>query len=299
MSFNFFHSSRLCFITTCFLLVFGTLIAGGCAGVAYAQEFVDPAEELFVPTLPAEPVPPADEFTDEFFGTPGEPGQAPAQPGDPGFIGPVPPPGFNPLDASLSPVDPSAPDTYVPLTPIPRAAPSEGTNLNKYVVGIFEISIGVAAALAVLMIVFNGIKYMTSEAVGSKGAAKEGIMAALQGLGLILFAGLLLVTIDPQLRIFGGKSFLPGPVTVQDPRVLQTQTGMGAGGTGATKYQWATLGFNQYCKDVLGDGWVGTDPKNCSGTRPPSSDCCGYFPSQVPPPSPPPPPPPEPPPPEF
>jgi len=37
---------------------------------------------------------------------------------------------------------------------------------------------------------------------------------------------------------------------------------------------WTQLGFNQYCNDVHGPGWVGTS--GCSGTAPSGASCCVY-----------------------
>ncbi|MDP3734808.1 MAG: hypothetical protein Q8R39_00040 [bacterium] len=201
-------------VAACFLLAFGAFFASGCVGIAYADFHFEDS------TPP--PAPPPEDFLIEDSTPP-----PPPDPGDPDFIGPPAPPP-DPGDPDfIGPLAPLSGDTYIPLTPIPEAAPAKGTDLNTYVFGVFKISVGVAAALAVVMIVYGGILYMTSEAAGGKSKAKEHIMAAVQGLGLILFAGLLLVTIDPDTDILGGNSFLPGTVTVQDPQALQEPPAVG------------------------------------------------------------------------
>jgi len=76
---------------------------------------------------------------------------------------------------------------------------SSGTTLPKYINAVFTLVISVAAMLAVLRIVTGGFKYMTSEAAGSKGDAKEIIQGAVFGLILLLGSWLILNTVNPQI----------------------------------------------------------------------------------------------------
>jgi len=73
---------------------------------------------------------------------------------------------------------------------------------GSYFENIYDLGLGIAGVLAVLMIVIAGVKYMTTEAVGSKQDAKEQIQAALLGLLLALASYLILQTIDEGLVSF-------------------------------------------------------------------------------------------------
>ena len=70
-----------------------------------------------------------------------------------------------------------------------------GTYLNAMI----KIFIGICAILALIMIVFGGIQYMTSGLVSSKLAAKDTITNAILGLLLALGAFAILNTINPDL----------------------------------------------------------------------------------------------------
>ena len=90
--------------------------------------------------------------------------------------------------------------SYVPLAQLPGVGSSVNTtSLSSYLQTIFQIGIGVAAGLAVIMIVLGGIEYMSTDAIGGKEEGKEKITSALWGLLLALSAWLILNTINPKL----------------------------------------------------------------------------------------------------
>ncbi len=114
---------------------------------------------------------------------------------------------------------------YVPLSPIPSTLTTAScdptarydstkppndpanakvcqTNINTYVAGAFNLGIAVAGILAIIMITIAGIKYMTTEAVTSKGDAKKQINNAILGLLMALGAYLILQTVNKSLVIF-------------------------------------------------------------------------------------------------
>ena len=95
-------------------------------------------------------------------------------------------------------------EDYVPLSPLPGTLDSSGktTNLGAYLPGAFNLLIGMALVLAVLMIIFGGVQYMSTDAVYGKKDGKERINAALLGLLIVLGAFLLLQTIDPNIVSF-------------------------------------------------------------------------------------------------
>lgn len=107
------------------------------------------------------------------------------------------------------PVNESGPNTtYTLLEPLPCVGSTsnckEGDivptlNIKDYLTYVFNLSLALAAFLAVIMIVWNGFVYMTSEVVGNKSEAIKGIQGAVGGLVLALSSYLILKTINPQL----------------------------------------------------------------------------------------------------
>lgn len=87
---------------------------------------------------------------------------------------------------------------YKPLVGIPGVN-DPNTNFNSYINTLYGLSIAIAALLAVIKIIIAGVKYMLSDMVSSKGAAKEDIQSALLGLLIIASAFLILNEINPQL----------------------------------------------------------------------------------------------------
>jgi hypothetical protein len=81
----------------------------------------------------------------------------------------------------------------------PISTPGQPTNLSSYLNPMITVFIGICAVLAVVMILFGGIEYMTSELISSKEAGKERIRNALLGLVLALGAWTILYTINPNL----------------------------------------------------------------------------------------------------
>ena len=110
--------------------------------------------------------------------------------------------------------------TYQPLAPLPglgdtiqtdsgckfdekgNIIPGSCTNpcpFGNYLNIIIKLVIGIAAVLAMVMIVMGGIEYMTSDLISSKEAGKDTIRNAILGLLIALGAYLILNTINPQL----------------------------------------------------------------------------------------------------
>lgn len=80
-----------------------------------------------------------------------------------------------------------------------QTLPLPTNNLCDYLNALFKLSISISVVLAVIMIIIDGFKYMTSEAVGNKKDALGGIRSALGGLVLLLASYLLLFIINPQI----------------------------------------------------------------------------------------------------
>ncbi|MBI1974525.1 MAG: hypothetical protein HYS51_01590 [Candidatus Zambryskibacteria bacterium] len=94
---------------------------------------------------------------------------------------------------------------YELLTPLPIGPGA--TNLDKvtlatYIPGIVNLVIGIAGVLAVVMIIYGGIQYMSTDAFQGKNDAKGTINHAIWGLVLTIGAWLILYTVNPKLLDF-------------------------------------------------------------------------------------------------
>jgi len=97
--------------------------------------------------------------------------------------------------------------TYVPLeqTAINNADIQTG-NLRGFVSSVYSFGVAAAAALAVLMIAWGGVEYMTTEAFEGKSDAKKKIWDAIFGLLLVLASYLILWTVNPDIINLPGST---------------------------------------------------------------------------------------------
>lgn len=86
---------------------------------------------------------------------------------------------------------------YVSMVNLPYVDGNQST--EDYVNGLYILAISVAAFLAVIKIIFAGVKYVMSDIVTSKEDAKTDIRGALIGLMIVLGAWIILNTINPSL----------------------------------------------------------------------------------------------------
>lgn len=84
--------------------------------------------------------------------------------------------------------------------------PDIANGIGCYLNIIFKIAIGLCAALAVIMLVINGIKYMTSESFTEKSELKKDMLGPIMGLFIALGAFAILNTINPALTGKDGVS---------------------------------------------------------------------------------------------
>lgn len=102
-----------------------------------------------------------------------------------------------------SAVNPDADGTYTPLAPLPGIdKPIDFTKecpLGNYLNVVINLTIGLIAVIAMVMIVMGGIEYITSELISSKANAKERITGAIVGLLIALGSYLILNTLNPNL----------------------------------------------------------------------------------------------------
>jgi hypothetical protein len=96
---------------------------------------------------------------------------------------------------------------YEPLegtafTGFTSTAPAGASQLGVFLSQAFQFGLAVAAALAVIMIVWGGAEVMLSEGPWGKLNGKEKIWNAIWGLGLALVSWLILYTINPDILRF-------------------------------------------------------------------------------------------------
>ena len=98
--------------------------------------------------------------------------------------------------------------TYVPLekTAMDAADINSTGNLADFLKSVYNFGVAAAAVLAVLMIAWGGIEYMTTEAFQGKSDAKDKIWNAIFGLLLVLASYLILWTINPDIIKLPGSS---------------------------------------------------------------------------------------------
>jgi hypothetical protein len=120
------------------------------------------------------------------------------------------------------------PTEYKLLAPIPLEGAggksSETANTATYIKGLFQLAIGLAGGLAVLMLVYAGIKYMSTDAFGGKEEAKGIIENAIWGLLLAIASWTILYTINPKLVEIN--------LNIPQQEIKPTVTGPGTGGGG-------------------------------------------------------------------
>jgi hypothetical protein len=109
---------------------------------------------------------------------------------------------------------------FQPIVPIPNITSVEGITFYDYVNQIFRLSISLGAILAVLMIVYGGFEYMTSEALGGKKGGLSKLQNAFGGLLLLVSVTLILQVINPcilEITVFTREGGQCSPPTVAPP----------------------------------------------------------------------------------
>lgn len=119
---------------------------------------------------------------------------------------------------------------YTPLTGIYGITQDETGrvvgDLGTFLTNLFNLVVGVGGILAVIMLMWGGFEYMTSEAYGSKEAAKTRMWGAVSGLLFIFFSIIILNVINPDLlslRLNIKKVDSIAPVST-DPTQTRTNT---------------------------------------------------------------------------
>lgn len=119
------------------------------------------------------------------------------------------------------------PNDYLIVKDLPFIG--QTTDLGGYLNGLFQLGIGIAVTLAIVMLVINGITYMFSDIPGVKVGAKNNLGNIVWGLLLAFSAWLILYTINPNLVKFDLIRSLDQAAGLagQDVRPPQTPGDMG------------------------------------------------------------------------
>ncbi|TSC61689.1 MAG: Uncharacterized protein G01um101448_206 [Parcubacteria group bacterium Gr01-1014_48] len=149
------------------------------------------------------------------------------------------------------------------LAPLPGTGDS--ADFNKYVPLAFNIAIGIAGVLAVIMLIIGGLQYMSTDAISGKSEAKSRITAALGGLLLALAAFIILQQINPNLVNFNLPNLVVGITRSAAPAQTPTQRPGTPAGTPDTRI--SETACRAPCENLTG---VRVSPKAC---KPPRASC--------------------------
>lgn len=108
---------------------------------------------------------------------------------------------------------------YAMLAPISYLQSPDGlAHISDFIPNVIKLMIGLAAGLAVIYIIFGGIQYMSTDAVGKKSEGRKTVNNAVLGLLMAISSYTILYTINPRLVNFsleieglkGGGAINPG-----------------------------------------------------------------------------------------
>lgn len=96
----------------------------------------------------------------------------------------------------------------------------ENTSLPAYVKYVFNFALGLAGLTALILLIYGGVKYLTSAGNPSKAKeAKDRIFAALLGVIILLSSYLILTTVNPQLVILDAPPLPEIEVAIPTPTI--------------------------------------------------------------------------------
>ncbi|MFA6050486.1 MAG: murein L,D-transpeptidase catalytic domain-containing protein [Candidatus Paceibacterota bacterium] len=178
---------------------------------------------------------------------------------------------------------------YQPLAPVPGLTESNpdfvgppDQSLSGYLKKLYNFAIGAAAALAVIMVIWGGVEYMTTDAIGHSEEGKQKIQNAVLGLLLALSTYIILQTInrdllslnfDPKLEAISKELLEPievmqietapkntGYVVNAQGKVSASQTNVPnirADGVNQNAIQAAMTAFNAYGSKASNQEYIG------------------------------------------
>lgn len=144
-------------------------------------------------------------------------------------------------------------EPYTTLAPLPGTTETDNctnnckTTFPKYLPGLFNLSIGIAALLAFVMISYGGFLYMTTDAISGKEEGREKITNAIYGLLLVIGAYAILYTINPQILNFDLNIEKPALANIQtNVLVLTPLTGADLANDASVRSALLTNGVKAY-----------------------------------------------------
>lgn len=140
---------------------------------------------------------------------------------------------------------------------------SGSPDLTTYLQGAVTVIIGIAGLLAMIRIVYCGIRLMMSQSASGKSEAKECIWTSILGLLLAIGAWILLYTINPLLLS-------------NELNLTEVALAPPSGGTVSTPAPTAIYRWSTRCETIPGFSCTATLPSNCSGAQPTGSNCYAY-----------------------
>lgn len=126
--------------------------------------------------------------------------------------------------------------------------------IGDYLNIIFNLGVGLCAALAVVYIVIGGIQWMGDESVFGKTEAKGKIGSAILGLLIALGAYALLNTINPDLLGKGGVTVTPAEIKLEEP-ITADPANVPSAPAGKCKTKIVAVGRFHACQDIA-DGAI-------------------------------------------
>ncbi len=142
-------------------------------------------------------------------------------------------------------------EEYQALQPVkmPGGGKLYDNNILQYLANIYTFAIAIAGGLAVIRIVYSGIKYMLTDIVTAKGEARKEIEAAVYGLLVAICSFVFLNTLNPNLVKF--NLFIPQsqPMVGSGKELIESNEisyspSAGPAGSGAPKYTGDVSGIN-------------------------------------------------------
>lgn len=115
--------------------------------------------------------------------------------------------------------------------PLPTGQVNSDTTIAEYLNAVFRLTIAIATILAIVMITFDGFRYMTSDVIGKKSEAIERLRGAFLGLFILLASYIIFSVINPNMLNL--DAFTKDLSTLSGAGVPTTPaTGSSAGGSG-------------------------------------------------------------------
>ena len=155
---------------------------------------------------------------------------------------------------------------YVPLASIPSPSGTGNvgsTDLATYFSQMYQLGVGIATALAVLMVIWGGVEYITTDAIGGKEEGKEKVQNAILGLLLALGSYLILQTINPA---FLNTNLGITPITTTGAKAPTVSSATGGNLNAWLQSNWNSTDQENYdaALRAKSNGWVLSDPQQAA-----------------------------------